>query len=132
MQLNYVIQKSLRRSMSIQVADDKEIIVKVPLGTPTFMAENFIREKKDWITKQLEKVEICLEDGAAAIGSGSAPQRDSRRLGLEGSDGCGIGVIVISYVPRAGRDDQRQRRQPYQKLSCTLFSQTIHMSLHRM
>ena len=43
--------------MSIQVADDRKIIVKVPLGTPTFMAENFIREKKDWITKQLEKVE---------------------------------------------------------------------------
>ena len=43
--------------MSIQVADDKKIIVKLPLGTPTFMAENFIREKKDWITKQLEKIE---------------------------------------------------------------------------
>ena len=43
--------------MSIQVAEDKKIIVKVPLGTPTFVAENFIREKKDWITKQLEKVE---------------------------------------------------------------------------
>ncbi|SFI86758.1 Protein of unknown function DUF45 [Treponema bryantii] len=43
--------------MSIQVADDKKIIVKVPLGTPTFVAENFIREKKDWITKQLEKIE---------------------------------------------------------------------------
>ena len=32
------------------MADDKKIIVKVPLGTPTFVAENFIREKKDWIT----------------------------------------------------------------------------------
>ena len=43
--------------MSIQVADDRKIIVKVPLGTPTFVAENFIRKKKDWITKQLEKIE---------------------------------------------------------------------------
>lgn len=43
--------------MSIHVADDKKVIVKVPYGTPTFVAENFIREKKDWITKQLEKVE---------------------------------------------------------------------------
>ena len=57
MEITYVIQKSRRRSMSVQVADDKRIIVKVPLGTPTFMAENFIREKKDWITKQIEKVE---------------------------------------------------------------------------
>jgi hypothetical protein len=33
--------------MSIQVAVDKKIIVKVPLRTPTFVTENFIREKKD-------------------------------------------------------------------------------------
>ena len=57
MEIIYVIQKSWRRSMCIQVADDKKIIVKVPHGTPTFIAENFIREKKDWITKQIEKVE---------------------------------------------------------------------------
>ena len=43
--------------MSIHVSDDKKVIVKVPLGTPAFVAENFIREKKDWITRQLEKVE---------------------------------------------------------------------------
>ncbi len=49
MEVNYVIQKSRRRSMSIHVADDKKVIVKVPLGTPTFIAENFIKEKKDWI-----------------------------------------------------------------------------------
>ncbi|WP_156003234.1 DUF45 domain-containing protein [Treponema bryantii] len=50
MEITFVIQKSRRRSMSIQVADDRKIIVKVPLGTPTFIAENFIREKKEWIT----------------------------------------------------------------------------------
>ena len=43
--------------MSIHVADDKKVIVKVPLGTPTFVAENFIKEKKDWITRQMDKVE---------------------------------------------------------------------------
>ena len=57
MEINYVIQKSRRRSMSIHVADDKKVIVKVPLGTPTFIAENFIKEKKDWITKQMG---ICV------------------------------------------------------------------------
>ena len=35
----------------------KKIIVKVPLGTPTFVAENFIKEKKDWIMKQMAKIE---------------------------------------------------------------------------
>ena len=52
MEITYVIQKSRRRTMSIQVADDKKVIVKVPLGTPNFVAENFIREKKDWIIRQ--------------------------------------------------------------------------------
>ena len=42
--------------MSIYVADDKKVIVKVPLGTPTFVAEKFIMEKKDWIMKQMVKV----------------------------------------------------------------------------
>ena len=49
MEITYIIQKSRRRSMSIQVADDRKIIVKVPLGTPTFVAENFIRlQKSRW------------------------------------------------------------------------------------
>ena len=61
MQLTYIIQKSRRRSMSIHVADDKKIIVKVPLGTPSFVAENFIKEKKDWIMKQMAKVEKQTE-----------------------------------------------------------------------
>lgn len=41
--------------MSIHVADDKKIIVKVPLGTPTFVAENFIREKKTGLQSSLKK-----------------------------------------------------------------------------
>ena len=69
MELTYVIQKSRRRSMSIHVADDKKVIVKVPLGTPTFVAENFMREKKDWILRQMEKVEkqIALADSMGPL-----------------------------------------------------------------
>ena len=63
--------------MSIQVADDKKIIVKVPLGTPTFMAENFIREKKDWITKQLEKVE---KQSKLADSMGPLTEEDIRQI----------------------------------------------------
>ncbi len=67
MQLNYEIQKSKRRSISIQVVDSKKILVKVPLGTPVSVAENFIREKKSWILKHLEKFkkqnEIAQEMG---------------------------------------------------------------------
>nr|MCR4579493.1 M48 family metallopeptidase [Treponema sp.] len=43
--------------MSIHVGDDKKIIVKAPIGTPTSYAEAFMKEKKDWILKQLTKLE---------------------------------------------------------------------------
>ena len=77
MQLTYVIQKSRRRSMSIQVAVDKKVIVKVPLGTPTFVAENFIREKKDWITRQIEKVEKLSK---LADSMGSLTEEDIKQI----------------------------------------------------
>ena len=63
--------------MSIQVADDRKIIVKVPLGTPTFVAENFIREKKDWIIKQMEKVE---KQTALADSMGSLSEEDIKQI----------------------------------------------------
>ena len=77
MEVNYVIQKSRRRSMSIHVADDKKVIVKVPLGTPTFIAENFIKEKKDWITKQMEKVE---KQTALADSMGPLTEEDIKQI----------------------------------------------------
>ena len=63
--------------MSIQVADNGKIIVKVPLGMPTFLAENFIREKKDWITKQLEKIEKQSE---LADSMGPLTEEDIRQI----------------------------------------------------
>ncbi len=33
MEINYVIQKSQRRSMSLHIGNDKQVIVKVPTGT---------------------------------------------------------------------------------------------------
>ena len=77
MEITYVIQKSRRRSMCIQVADDKKIIVKVLLRTPTFVAENFIREKKDWITKQIEKVE---KQAKLADSMGLLTEEDIRQI----------------------------------------------------
>lgn len=57
MEINYIIQKSRRRSMSLHIGSDKQVIVKVPIGTPDTMAISFIKEKKDWILKQIAKVE---------------------------------------------------------------------------
>ena len=63
--------------MSIHVADDKKIIVKVPLGTPTFVAENFIKEKKDWIMKQMAKVE---KQTALADSMGPLTEEDIKQI----------------------------------------------------
>jgi predicted metal-dependent hydrolase len=63
--------------MSIHVADDKKVIVKVPLGTPTFIAENFIKEKKDWITRQMEKVE---KQTALADSMGPLTEEDIKQI----------------------------------------------------
>ena len=49
----------------------------MPLGTPTFVAENFIREKKDWITKQLEKVE---KQSKLADSMGPLTEEDIRQI----------------------------------------------------
>lgn len=57
MQIDYIIKKLPRHSMSIHIDSEKRIIVKVPLGTPTSVAEEFMQEKKQWILRQLQKVE---------------------------------------------------------------------------
>jgi len=57
MEIKYIIQKSRRRSIGIHVENDKTVIVKVPAGTPDSMAISFMQEKKDWIIKQIERVE---------------------------------------------------------------------------
>lgn len=63
--------------MSIHVADDKKVIVKVPLGTPTFVAEKFIMEKKDWITKQMAKLE---KQNALADSMGPLTEEDIKQI----------------------------------------------------
>ncbi len=69
MDVNYIIQKSRRRSISIQVSDDKKIFVKVPFGTSLSAAQKFVTEKKEWIIKQPEKVEkqIALADSMGPL-----------------------------------------------------------------
>lgn len=57
MKIDYVIKKSIRRSITIHIDDDKKIIVNAPIGTSVSTIEEFITEKKKWILKQLDKVE---------------------------------------------------------------------------
>lgn len=43
--------------MSIHIDSQMRVIVKVPVGTPNHVAENFLKEKKDWILKHLNKID---------------------------------------------------------------------------
>lgn len=43
--------------MSLHISSDKQVIVKVPAGTPDSVAIEFIKEKKNWIIKQISKIE---------------------------------------------------------------------------
>ncbi|MCR5291088.1 MAG: M48 family metallopeptidase [Treponema sp.] len=63
--------------MCIHVADANKVIVKVPLGTPAFVAENFIHEKNDWIIKQLAKVE---KQSKLATSMGPLTEEDIKQI----------------------------------------------------
>lgn len=57
MQIDYIIQKSRRKSISIKLTQDGKILAKAPTGIPVSAVEDFIRSKQDWIQKQLQKQE---------------------------------------------------------------------------
>ena len=63
--------------MCIHVADANTVIVKVPLGTSAFVAENFIHEKNDWIIKQLAKVE---KQSKLATSMGPLTEEDIKQI----------------------------------------------------
>ncbi len=77
MEIDYIIQKSRRRTISIHVSDDKKVIVKIPFGTPAFIAEKFVREKKAWIQKKLEKIENQMK---LADSLGTLTEDDIRQI----------------------------------------------------
>ena len=77
MQVDYVIKKSRRRTMSITVGSDLKVIVKIPLGMSSEVAVNFIHEKKEWIKKQISKVE---KQKKIAVGLGILSDCEIRKL----------------------------------------------------
>lgn len=58
MEIQYVIKKSLRRSISIQVQNDGIVYVKSPKQMPVSEVEEFLVLKKQWILKRLEKIRL--------------------------------------------------------------------------
>lgn len=48
---SYILIRSKRRTLSLQIDTTGELIVRSPIRTPLFIVEGFIREKKLWIEK---------------------------------------------------------------------------------
>lgn len=47
---------SKRRNISLQIKEDRQIIIKVPCWLPEYRLDSFIEEKKDWIIKTYESI----------------------------------------------------------------------------
>ncbi len=57
MQLDYFLQRSRRRTISLQVDSKRKLIVKAPLGMSSLAIQEFIEEKKNWVLKQFERID---------------------------------------------------------------------------
>lgn len=51
------IIRARRRTLSLQISPDGELIVKAPFFMPDMMINHFVKEKEDWIFKTLKKLE---------------------------------------------------------------------------
>lgn len=56
MEIDYVITKSWRRSISITVSGEGKVMVKAPVGCSNKAVEDFLYSKKDWICRRVAKV----------------------------------------------------------------------------
>jgi len=52
----YQVTRSRRRSISLQINHNGELIVKAPYLLPAFVVHQFVRNKSDWIEKQMKLV----------------------------------------------------------------------------
>src|ERR1035437_40640 len=50
------IVRSLRKSISLQITHDGNLIVKAPFFVPENTIQHFIKKKEDWIFKNIQKI----------------------------------------------------------------------------
>lgn len=88
-----IIQKSRRRSLTLSITPDRQVLVKAPILTPRFIIDQFVAKHTDWIEKRL-----------AALAK--VPVRGSRNY----TDGETLQFLGKSYTIKTG---------PYTKISFT-------------
>lgn len=55
--ISYELKRSLRRSLSLQIQPNGDILVKAPLFLPQFEIDRFVKSKEIWIDKTLQKIQ---------------------------------------------------------------------------
>jgi len=54
-EISFQVVRSHRRSISIEINSEGEVIVKAPILAPMFLIKRFVHEKSNWIQKHSEK-----------------------------------------------------------------------------
>lgn len=60
----YIIKKSRRTTISVQITPDQKLLVKAPAYTSIKEVEEFLREKRDWIIKQIKRTKVTSQQAA--------------------------------------------------------------------
>lgn len=63
--MQYILIRSHRRSVSIQIHSEKGVIVRAPTVYPKFLIERFVKSKENWIKKHLEKIKSAAQKAPA-------------------------------------------------------------------
>lgn len=54
--MDYILKRSSRRSIAIQIKSVGSVIVRANYGTPLYRIEKFVSEKSEWIAKNVAKI----------------------------------------------------------------------------
>ena len=58
MQINYTLERLNRKTLSITILQNGEVLVKSPLKTPMSQIEKFVQEKSDWIIQKSQTASL--------------------------------------------------------------------------
>ena len=58
----YTLIRSKRKSLSVQIKTDGQLIVRAPLHLAKNKIDSFVREHEDWIRRNMAKVEQYQEE----------------------------------------------------------------------
>lgn len=75
--IDYIIKKSRRTTISVQVLADKKLLIKAPYFTSVQEIEKFLFQKRDWILKQINRTALQNEQ---AQNLGILSQSEIRKL----------------------------------------------------